>query len=62
MVTGARQRSVDAHRRIVLAVRRQDSAKARRLMVDHLGHVRQDIVVGAFGHVAHEEPRQAASE
>ena len=62
MVAGARQRSVDAHRQIVLAVRQQDGAKARRLMVEHLGHVRQDIVVGAFGYVADGNSREAAPE
>jgi len=47
-VEGAIAHAVAAHRQIFAAVRERDGGRARRLMRDHLGRLRRDIVVGAF--------------
>ena len=48
-VSGALARTVEAHGRILAAVRTRDGQKARRLMQAHLAQAQQHVVVGAAG-------------
>jgi len=58
---GALEHTLEAHRKILEAVRQRDGPKARRLMREHLAHLRQSIIVGAFNRLPTEEPARVAT-
>ncbi len=47
---GTMDHTLAAYHQIFEAVRQRDGAKARRVMRAHLEHLREYIIVGAFGH------------
>ncbi len=57
---GALEHTLEAHRKILEAVRQRDGPKARRLMREHLAHLRQSIILGAF-RLPTEEPAPATT-
>jgi GntR family transcriptional regulator, transcriptional repressor for pyruvate dehydrogenase complex len=54
-VEGALEHTLDAHRKILEAVRQRDGARARRLMREHLAHLRQYIILGGLTPAPAEE-------
>ena len=60
-VAGALEHTLEAHRKILEAVRERDGPKARRLMREHLAHLRQYILTSAVHRALTEDPAPTAT-
>jgi GntR family transcriptional repressor for pyruvate dehydrogenase complex len=60
-VAGALEHTLEAHRKILEAVRQRDGPRARRLMREHLAHLHQSIIQGAVERVPAEGRAAAPS-